>query len=63
MIKQFKAPDKPKENKKRLYPHINDITKYIYDNFAPLNRNEFENTKDYFPGMIDHYVCGMLASL
>merc|ERR1712228_395311 len=52
---KYKDPDKPKENKKSVYPHIHDITTYIYNNFAPLKRDEFENTKKYFPAMIDHY--------
>merc|ERR1712228_883951 len=52
---KYKDPDKPKENKKSVYPRIHDITTYIYNNFAPLKRDEFENTKKYFPAMIDHY--------
>eukprot|EP01083_Nonionella_stella_P210519 762067_1 len=48
--------DKPKLQRKEVDPHLQQITMYIYNKFKPLQRDRFENEKDYFSYMIQDFI-------
>ena len=47
---------KPKLTTKAVHPYIDDITMYIHTNNDPIQRDRFENERDYFSKMIQDYV-------
>eukprot|EP01083_Nonionella_stella_P161859 530640_1 len=41
---------------KKVKPHVEQVSTYIYNKYHPLHRDKFENDKTYFAQMLEDYV-------
>jgi hypothetical protein len=41
---------------KKVRPHVEEISQFIFERYHPLQRNEFELDKTYFASMLENYV-------